>query len=939
MTDFSKLSGQELNEALNFHRRQRNMSRGINEAAHVRQTQMVRMLEAEEARRLNEEKPNKYVIYKHKDKYGVSQDIGTGYNWDHSYHHGYHDTVDAAKEWAAKHAGKYPHKIEVKEEADLDEEFGDYSSKKTSEKKSTIAHPDGKPIHHILHKGEVVGTIEPYSAYREKRKPGSRIVSSRTNVTKYSVHFHADKGPTKSADMPLYHKLDHTNVQSALKSAAEVHSDWLKKSALKEEVDQIDEISKSTLGSYATKALHRGDIAARMSHSDSDEMGKIANKRTAGVKKAVDRLAGKKTAASIKSNIDKAREAARNRGTDRDDQGKAYYAAQKGISKIREEADFKEEVELEENFKEGDKVSFTTDYGTKQKGVITNPHTRTVKGKRHAEVRVGLSPNTWSRVHVPHHRLEKVSEEVELDEGYNDPEYIRRAIPALRNAVDFHKELSNEHDKKSTSGSPEYVRAHSAAAKAHREAAERHKIAHAQLSHGSKDVEYYVKPARELGAYAEKLSAKANALKEEAETNYVIKHKKTKQVLNTHSDYATAKDEHEGLGADKHEYGIYKQTKKDAALRNRNTYREEVEQIDEISNELKAKYLDKAVQSRYDRFIAPRNGSAPKLKGNAKKAADAAREKANVKDSRRARIIDKTSEKLTGKPHYDKMSTLTSKGVEGNAGAWWKGKKYSKEEVELDEANKPNQYIEVTNKFTGAKSYHEVHPSKAFAALNHHNSLWSTKSSRIVSGKEAEGIRASKIKKEEVELDEAIMQGSKEHLKKLQGMLDNVKPGSADHSQIMGAISSMFGKEHIPEKHRNVKPDMYEEIELEESSLNAIVWAKNVIKPGSRKVLSKKFNKGDKVSYAGGISTVEKHDEKDMVTLSNPKWSKNRIVPAHVVKEEVELDEASDLRITKVHNKWPKKATYAVHSPDRKYYKEFDSMEAAKAHRDEKTSK
>lgn len=116
MTNYTTLSDSELTEALNFHRRQRNMSRGINEAAHARQTQMVRMLEAEEARRLNEEKPNKYVIYKHKDKYGVSQDIGTGYNWDHSYHHGYHDTVDSAKAWAAKHAGKYPHKIEVKEE-------------------------------------------------------------------------------------------------------------------------------------------------------------------------------------------------------------------------------------------------------------------------------------------------------------------------------------------------------------------------------------------------------------------------------------------------------------------------------------------------------------------------------------------------------------------------------------------------------------------------------------------------------------------------------------------------------------------------------------------------------------------------------------------------------------------------------------------------------
>lgn len=69
---------------------------------------------------------------------------------------------------------------------------------------------------------------------------------------------------------------------------------------------------------------------------------------------------------------------------------------------------------------------------------------------------------------------------------------------------------------------------------------------------------------------------------------------------------------------------------------------------------------------------------------------------------------------------------------------------------------------------------------------------------------------------EQEELDEAVMQGSKEHLKKLQGMLDKVKPGSVDHSQIRGAIESKFGKQHIPAKHRNVKPDMYEEAELDE---------------------------------------------------------------------------------------------------------------------------
>lgn len=55
-----------------------------------------------------------------------------------------------------------------------------------------------------------------------------------------------------------------------------------------------------------------------------------------------------------------------------------------------------------------------------------------------------------------------------------------------------------------------------------------------------------------------------------------------------------------------------------------------------------------------------------------------------------------------------------------------------------------------------------------------------------------------------------------------------------------------------------------------------------------------------------------------------------------VKKEEVEITEASHLRITKVYNKFPKKATYAVHTPDRKYYKEFDSEDAAKKHLESK---
>lgn len=69
---------------------------------------------------------------------------------------------------------------------------------------------------------------------------------------------------------------------------------------------------------------------------------------------------------------------------------------------------------------------------------------------------------------------------------------------------------------------------------------------------------------------------------------------------------------------------------------------------------------------------------------------------------------------------------------------------------------------------------------------------------------------------------ESVKQGSKEHLDKLKTMLDKARPGSTDHSQIRSAISSMFGDEHIPEKHRNIKPSMYESTELDEISMEKI---------------------------------------------------------------------------------------------------------------------
>ena len=75
---------------------------------------------------------------------------------------------------------------------------------------------------------------------------------------------------------------------------------------VKESLD-LDELSKNTLGQYASKSLRRGEIANRMSKSDNDEMGKIANKRLSGVNTAVDKMAVKTGRKSLATSIKKRR--------------------------------------------------------------------------------------------------------------------------------------------------------------------------------------------------------------------------------------------------------------------------------------------------------------------------------------------------------------------------------------------------------------------------------------------------------------------------------------------------------------------------------------------------------------------------------------------------------------------------------------------------------
>lgn len=65
-----------------------------------------------------------------------------------------------------------------------------------------------------------------------------------------------------------------------------------KKKKMKEDVEQIDELSKDTVGSYALKAHRKGDMATRMSKDSNDDMGKIARKKYGYTQLAIRKLSG-----------------------------------------------------------------------------------------------------------------------------------------------------------------------------------------------------------------------------------------------------------------------------------------------------------------------------------------------------------------------------------------------------------------------------------------------------------------------------------------------------------------------------------------------------------------------------------------------------------------------------------------------------------------------
>lgn len=113
--------------------------------------------------------------------------------------------------------------------------MSEYKLKKTGTKR-TSAHPDGKPTFDIHHNNEVIGTVEPYSAYHDRKRAGSRIVSSRKDVTRYMFSFHKDKGPQghEMGGTGVY--MNRLNSRDALDAVIRHHTRW-KASQVKEQTE------------------------------------------------------------------------------------------------------------------------------------------------------------------------------------------------------------------------------------------------------------------------------------------------------------------------------------------------------------------------------------------------------------------------------------------------------------------------------------------------------------------------------------------------------------------------------------------------------------------------------------------------------------------------------------------------------------------------------
>lgn len=104
----------------------------------------------------------------------------------------------------------------------LDTKNPDYHIEKTKETVMTEKHPQGAAVYDLFYNDTPIGKLVPYSGSIDKKKPGSRIVSSRKYVTLYSIRFDKDN-EIPSTSMSSSAKNGHKNAKDALYTAAMYH--------------------------------------------------------------------------------------------------------------------------------------------------------------------------------------------------------------------------------------------------------------------------------------------------------------------------------------------------------------------------------------------------------------------------------------------------------------------------------------------------------------------------------------------------------------------------------------------------------------------------------------------------------------------------------------------------------------------------------------------
>ena len=174
-----------------------------------------------------------------------------------------------------------------------------------------------------------------------------------------------------------------------------------------------------------------------------------------------------------------------------------------------------------------------------------------------------------------------------------------------------------------------------------------------------------------------------------------------------------------------------------------------------------------------------------------------------------------------------------------------------------------------------------------------------------------------KLTKEEVELDEVSDKKLDAYRQKAFADQPAGDDGSDKYRKRKFGRDLAFAKQTGRAKVRATK----EEVELDELNKSTL---------GS--YIKKSAAERGHAGVEAGAASSGSRDQKDAMSTMKKRLKGIKMATDKLTKEEVDINEASDLRVTKVYNKFPKKAVYAVHSPDRKYYKEFDTEADAKKH-------